>query len=203
MKTEHLAGRSTHAYFLVARHVAQLSQLFHTSRFIQCTCIGSRHDESSQHVCPVLKTVRLLHSHSFRLVSSRNLLALPDRHFTFPGGVETASEIHCNDPGGGGWFGRMAEQSPLTGYEPNSLIEISSAHTPIIFPSRRNSFHTDFNDVPAIAASDDTDTLDAGVTSPLFTQEREVNPFSDSVASASSSKRQQQHTAASIIQCHS
>ena len=29
--------------------------------------------------------------------------------------------------------------------------------------------------------SDDTDTLDAGVTSPLFTQENEMNPFSDSV----------------------
>ena len=34
------------------------------SRFIQCTCIGTRLDGSSQHVCRVFKTVRLLHSHS-------------------------------------------------------------------------------------------------------------------------------------------
>ena len=62
VKTEHLTQRSTHAFlFFVARRVAQL---FHISRFIQCTCIGSRLDESSQHVCRVLKTVRLLHSHS-------------------------------------------------------------------------------------------------------------------------------------------
>ena len=57
------------------------------------------------------------------------------------------------------------------------LIEISSQRTPIIFPSRRNSFL----DVPTIAASDDTDTLDAGMTSPLFTKEREVNPLGGSV----------------------
>ena len=35
--------------------------------------------------------------------------------------------------------------------------------------------------MPTIAASDDTDTLDAGMTSPLFTKESEVNPFCDSV----------------------
>ena len=115
-------------------------------------------------------------------MSGRNLLGLPVRQSTFPDGLETESGIHCNDLSGGAWFDRMAEQSPLTGYEPNSLIEISIAHTPIIFPSRRNNFRTDFHhDVPTIAASDGTDTLDAGVTSPLFTQEREVNPFSDSV----------------------
>ena len=56
-------------------------------------------------------------------------------------GLETESGIPCIDPGGGGWFGRTAEQSPLTGYEPKNLIEISSQHTPINFPSRRNSFN--------------------------------------------------------------
>ena len=39
----------------------------------------------------------------------------------------------------------------------------------------------DFNDVLTIAASDATDTLDAGMTSPFLTQEREVDLFSDPV----------------------
>ena len=63
------------------------------------------------------------------LTSDRNLLGLRERQFTFADGLETESEIHCNDPGGGAWFGRMAEQSPLTGY-----IKISSEYT------RRSTF---------------------------------------------------------------
>ena len=128
-------------------------------------------------------------------MSCRNLLGLPDRQPTFPDRLETEPGIPFIDPGGGGWFGRVAEQSPLTGYERNNLIEISSQHTPINFPSRRNSFSTDFNDVPTIAASDATDTLDAGMASPLFTQEREVNPLSASVhqqGTASGSSNPQQ-----------
>ena len=113
-------------------------------------------------------------------MSCRNLLGLLDRRSTFLDGLETEWEITFIDPSGGGWFGRMAGQSPLTGYEANNLIEISSQHTPINFHFRRHSFHTDFKDVPTTAASAATDTLDSGVTSPLFTQEREVNPFTDS-----------------------
>ena len=100
-------------------------------------------------------------------MSCRNLLGLPGRRSTFPDGLETESGIPCIDPRGGGWFGRMAEQSPVTGYEPKNLIEISSQHTPINFPSRRNSFNTDFNDVPTFAASDDTDTLGCGNDFPV------------------------------------
>ena len=120
----------------------------------------------------------------------------------FPDGLETESGITCIDPGGGGWFGRMAEQSPVTGYEPKNLIEISSQHTPINFPSWRNSFNFDFNDVPTIAASDDTDTLDAGMTSLLFRQEREVNHFSDSVhrqAVVSGSSNPQQPASSNVM----
>ena len=115
----------------------------------------------------------------FHLTSCRNLFGLSERRSTFPDELETESGIPRDDPGGG--LAGLAEQSPLTGYEPKNLIEICSQHTPINFPSRRNSFNTDFNDVPTIAASEDTDTLGARMTSPLFTQEREVNPFSDSV----------------------
>ena len=128
-------------------------------------------------------------------MSCRNLLGLPLRHSTFPDPMETEPGIPCIDPSGGGWFGPVAEQSPLTGHEPNNLIEISSQHTPINFV-----FSTDFNGVPTTGASDDTDTLDAGMASPLFTQERQVNSLSGSVhrqAAVSGSS----HTAAIIIQC--
>ena len=102
-------------------------------------------------------------------MSCGNLVGLPDRRPTFPDRLETELGTTCADPRGGGRFGHMAEQSPLTGYEPNNLIEISSERTPINFPSKRNSSSTDFNDVPTtIAASGATDTLHAGMTSPLF-----------------------------------
>ena len=55
-------------------------------------------------MCCVLKTVRSPH----RLTSCRNLLGLRFRHSTFHDGLESESGIHCNDPGGGFWFGRMA-----------------------------------------------------------------------------------------------
>ena len=48
-------------------------------------------------------------------MSCRNLLGLPQRRSIFPDGLETESGIPCIDPGGCGWFGRVAEQSPLTG----------------------------------------------------------------------------------------
>ena len=91
-------------------------------------------------------------------MSCRNLLGLLDRRSTFLDGLETESEIPCIDPSGGGWFGRVAGQSPLTGYEPNNLIEISSQYTPMNFPFRRHSFHKDIKDVPTISASAATDT---------------------------------------------
>ena len=126
----------------------------------------------------------------------RNLLGVPDPPL-FPTTLVTESGTTCADPRSGSWFDRMAEQRFLLGFEPKDLIEISSEHTPIKFPSRKNSFSTDIDNVPTIvAASDITDTFEAGqLTSPLFTQEREVsaNPFGVSVfwqAAASSSQQQ-------------
>ena len=99
-------------------------------------------------MCFVLKKLALAPQSFLHLMSCRNLLGLPERRSTFPGGLETESLIPCIDLDGGGWFGRVAEQSSLTGYEPKNLIVISSQHTPINFPSRRNSFNADLNDVP-------------------------------------------------------
>ena len=95
----------------------------------------------------------------------------------------------------------MAEQSPITGYEPKDLIEISSEHTPTNFPSRKNSF-THIDDVRTVVASDITETIEAGqLTSPLVTQEREVsaNPFGLSVLQQAVASGSQQ--TASIIKC--
>ena len=49
VETEHFTGRSTHAYF---SRCAPCCTVVLCSRFIQCTCIGSRLD-SSQHVSRV------------------------------------------------------------------------------------------------------------------------------------------------------
>ena len=48
---------------------------------------------------------------------------------------------------GGLCFGRLAEQSPLTSYEPKSLIEVTREHTPIILPERRGSLDTNVDDL--------------------------------------------------------
>ena len=120
----------------------------------------------------------------------RNLLGVLDPPPPFPATLVTESSATCADPRSGSWFGRMPERSRLTGCEPNSLIEISSDHTPTNFPRRKNSFSTDINDVPTtVAPSDIAETIEAGeLTSPLVRKERE-----------SSSKLQP--ATASIIKC--
>ena len=125
LKTEHLTGRSTHAFFLDRAPCSTIVYTFDVSS--NAPCSGSRLESSCQHVSRVLKTVRLLHSHSSISCSCRNLLGMPERRSTFPRGMETELGISFIDPDGG-WFGRMAEQSPLTGYEPKNLIDISSQH---------------------------------------------------------------------------
>ena len=63
LKTEHLTGRSTHAYFLVAQRAAQLFQMF-TFHPMHLHWLNSRLDDSSQHASRVFKMLRLLHGHS-------------------------------------------------------------------------------------------------------------------------------------------
>ena len=132
-------------------------------------------------------------------VFHRNLLGVLDPPPLFPSTLVTESGTTCVDPRSGAFCGRVAEQSPITGYEPKDLTEISSEYTPINFPSRKNSFTTDIDDVPIVVASDITETIEVGqLTSPLFTQEREVsaNPLGASVF------RKQQQAAASSSQHH-
>ena len=105
---------------------------------------------------------------------------------------------NCADPRGGSWFGRIAEQSPLTGCEPNTLVEISSEYTPTNFLSRRTSFTTDLNNVP----SDFTELHDERqLSSPLSSHEREeiASPFSASVHQQAAASGSQNHPASSSV----
>ena len=73
--------------------------------------------------------------------------------------------------------GRLAEQSPLTGYEPKSLLEVSSENTPINLPSGQDRLDTNLDDLAtSVDASEVYDTTAVGrLTSPLFSQGREVS----------------------------
>ena len=67
------------------------------------------------------------------------------------------------------------------GFEPKTCIDVSNEHTPINYPTRRNSFNTDYNDLTTtVPASETPDIKEVGQsTSPLMRQERELssNPF--------------------------
>ena len=78
-------------------------------------------------------------------------------------------------------FGRMAEQSPLTGYEPNAPVEVNSAEfTPTLVPSRKGSIGSTFNSgediatTPAVSEVDGRSDLGM-LASPLLSQERETS----------------------------
>ena len=54
-------------------------------------------------------------------------------------------------------FGRLAESSLHTGYKPKSCIDVSSVHTPINHPSRRNRFNIENDLTTMFAASENFD----------------------------------------------
>ena len=89
------------------------------------------------------------------------------------------------------FFPSMSTQSPLTGYEPNALIEVSSEATPTVLPSRRCSLESNADELAVtLDASEARERSDTGrLTSPLFSQEREVsaNPFSATFSHSHSS----------------
>ena len=80
-------------------------------------------------------------------------------------------------------FGRFAEQSPLTGYEPSAPIEVSSTEaTPsILLLSRKGSLgstHNSGDDLATTAAALEVgERSDLGMLAPpLFSQKRETSP---------------------------
>ena len=78
-----------------------------------------------------------------------------DTKFTAPGLRRTP----CATPPAGMLFGHLAESSLHTGYEPKSCIDVSSEHTPINHPSRRNSFNIEKDFTTTVAASQRTPTV--------------------------------------------
>ena len=121
---------------------------------------------SSSH-CSVL-CVRCLQKHS---TSTSSLLLL-----LFP-----SNRTNTCSPPTGLWFGRFAEQSPLTGYEANAPVEMSSTGaTPIILLSRKGSIGSTCNSVDDLAStpavSETSERVDLGMlASPLLSQETETS----------------------------
>ena len=75
-------------------------------------------------------------------------------------------------------FGRCAEQSPITGYEPSALVEVSSTEAPPMkLPSRKGSLGSTCDDLATPpAASEVGKRSDLGMmASPLFLQGRETS----------------------------
>ena len=64
----------------------------------------------------------------------------------------------CTPPRG--WTVRpLATRHPATGYVPNFCVDVSSEHTPINFPSRKDSFNLENELTNTVAASEDFDHL--------------------------------------------
>ena len=59
----------------------------------------------------------------------------------------------CATPLLDGQSGPLANTTPTTGYEPNFCIDVSSEHTPINFPSRKDSFNLESDLTKTVAAS--------------------------------------------------
>ena len=99
---------------------------------------------------------------SRRLMFHRDLLGVPE---PFPLisvytivctiSLRTGIGTTCAGPRSGMLSGQMAGKTIFTGYEPNSIIDVSSEHTPINFPFRSNSFNREDDLTNTIAASED------------------------------------------------
>ena len=76
--------------------------------------------------------------------------------------------------------GYLADSIPLTGYEPKTCIDVSSEHTPINYPYRKNSFNIEDNVTTTVAASETSDGLKkqaAANGSSQFVPTSEVNAW--------------------------
>ena len=76
--------------------------------------------------------------------------------------------------------GHLADPLPHTGYEPKSCIDIRSEHTPINYPSRRNSFNIENDLTTTVAAYENSDCFQqqaAASGSSQHVSASEVNPW--------------------------
>ena len=113
----------------------------------QRTCVGSRPNGQGHVDCLSPRAhQKSLIRHMFRGILLESQFSSPSSFSSFcsiPPPAQTPllntsiSQKPCATSQGGLLFGRLAEHSPLAGYEPNSLIEFGSEHTPINFLSRK------------------------------------------------------------------
>ena len=153
---------------------------------------------SHTQICLVRGSVCLMHflsvspySPSISLAMFRTLLDPP---FTGPTrGTSTSPALLFPStwtPSTAPLFGRFREQSPLTGYEPNAPIEVSSAATPFVPLSRICLLESNADYLATtLDASGAGDRSDVGrLTSPLFLQARgKCSPFIASLSHSRSS----------------
>ena len=179
--TQHLVNRTLHC--------AHLPRAIHTHNFLVCTwlemfelsCVLSC---LKSHSISSMFRGALLECSFFCSPFSTPFPTLASSPATTPSQLFSWTSSTTAPPQGGLLFGRLAEQSPLTGCEPKSLIEVSSEHTPINLPSRKGSLDTNLDDLATtVDASEMIDTIEVGqLTSPLFSQDREVSATPSSVS---------------------
>ena len=134
-------------------HLGRVDAFYKTSH-VSSTCFPELFENTSNNftflreqaparfICVFLKTI-IHRSRVSCLTRSRRDLTSHHLLFrsTFPLYCILLSDEKPNDPRTEGRSGRLALQSPLTGYEPNATVEVSSAEvTPVLLPSRRASF---------------------------------------------------------------
>ena len=114
-------------------------------------------------------------------MSCRNLLGLLELRSSFVHRLETESGIPCIDPSGCGGFGRMADQSPLTGCDPKNLVVIPSQQHADQLSFQEKQFQYRLQRRAHLCRFWCHRHPGCGNAPPLLTQEREVNPCSASV----------------------
>ena len=139
--------RRTHMFLSLVGVVHLIAPLtFHTHMRVAQDMIGT--------CCASAQFSKVIHSQH---VSSTTLLDVPHPcpsfcstpppsapNSLFMDGIRRPS---CATPPGRLLFGQLAESTPLTGFEPETCIDVSSEHTPINYSSRRNSFNIKNNDL--------------------------------------------------------
>ena len=83
----------------------------------------------------------------------------------------------CATPRWDGQSGSLADTIPNPGYEPNFCIDVSSEHTPINYPYRKNRLNLENDLTTTVAATEDSDHLPQR-SAPSGSQQAEVNAVS-------------------------
>ena len=130
----------------------------------------------------------------------RALFLLPHSTPSSPSLLDLPNRTKPCAPPQGPMFGRFAEQSPFTGYEPNAPVEDGSTDvTTVLLPSRKPSIGSTYNSgedmvtTPAVSEVDERSTFgNAGFTT-VNTGERHVQHHSEFITLRESSETRSSH----------